>query len=100
MRKSITQPIYKNRSEPLRDVPDHPLRSRDHSNFLLRSKTAGIDRAGDLIDVVANGGQQAEAAGLKKEPFVRTLIMGVNLRPRPPDEYARLLTQVSILRSV
>ena len=30
--------------------------------------------------------QQAKAAGLKKEPFIRTLIMGVNLRPRPPDE--------------
>ena len=37
--------------------------------------------------------QQAEAAGLKKEPFVRTLIMGVNLRPRPPDEYAEIRRQ-------
>lgn len=39
--------------------------------------------------------QQAEAAGLKKEPFVRTLIMGVNLRPRPPDELPELLRQLS-----
>ena len=29
--------------------------------------------------------QQAEVTGLKKEPLVRQLIMGVNLRPRPPD---------------
>ncbi len=27
--------------------------------------------------------QQAEVTGLKKEPLVRQLIMGVNLRPRP-----------------
>ena len=28
--------------------------------------------------------EQAEATGLKMEPLVRQLIMGVNLRPRPP----------------
>ena len=28
--------------------------------------------------------RQAEVTGLKKEPLVRQLIMGVNLRPRPP----------------
>ena len=39
--------------------------------------------------------QQAEAAGLKKGPFVRTLIMGVNLRPRPPDEYAEIRRQLA-----
>lgn len=39
--------------------------------------------------------QQAKAAGLKKEPFIRTLIMGVNLRPRPPDELPELLRQLS-----
>ena len=33
--------------------------------------------------------QQAEATGLKMEPLLRQLIMGVNLRPRPPDSYAR-----------
>ena len=41
--------------------------------------------------------QQAEAAGLKKEPFVRTLIMGVNLRPRPPDEYAEIRRQLAAI---
>ena len=37
--------------------------------------------------------QQAEVTGLKKEPLVRQLIMGVNLRPRPPDAYADLLRE-------
>ena len=41
--------------------------------------------------------QQAEAAGLKKEPFVRTLIMGVNLYPRPPDEYAEIRRQLAAI---
>ena len=39
--------------------------------------------------------QQAKAAGLKKEPFIRTLIMGVNLRPRPPEEYAEIRRQLA-----
>ena len=41
--------------------------------------------------------QQAKAAGLKKEPFIRTLIMGVNLRPRPPDEYAEIRRQLAAI---
>lgn len=41
--------------------------------------------------------QQAKAAGLKKEPFIRALIMGVNLRPRPPDEYAEIRRQLAAI---
>ena len=41
--------------------------------------------------------QQAEVTGLKKEPLVRQLIMGVNLRPRPPDAYAELLRALSAI---
>jgi len=44
-------------SEPLCDGPNHLLRSRDRGNFFFRSKAAGIDRAGDLIDIVADGGK-------------------------------------------
>lgn len=33
--------------------------------------------------------------GLKMEPVIRRLIMGVELRPRPPDELAELLRQLS-----
>lgn len=33
--------------------------------------------------------RQAEVTGLKKEPLVRQLIMGVNLRPRPPRRLCR-----------
>lgn len=39
----------------------------------------------------------AETAGLKVEPTIRKLIMGVQLRPRPPDEYAALLRELSAI---
>ena len=38
--------------------------------------------------------KQAEISGCLMEPLVRTLIMGVNLRPRPPDEYAEIRRQL------
>ena len=41
--------------------------------------------------------QLSEATGLKMEPVLRGLIMGVNLRPRPPDEYAALLRELSAI---
>lgn len=31
------------------------------------------------------------------EPFIRALIMGVNLRPRPPDEYAEIRRQLAAI---
>ena len=36
-------------------------------------------------------------AGLKKEPYVRKLIMGNEIRPRPPDEYAKILKELSAI---
>ena len=41
--------------------------------------------------------KQAELAGLGIDPFVRNLIQGVNLRPRPPDQYAPLLRELSAI---
>ena len=41
--------------------------------------------------------QQAEATGLKMEPLLRHLILGVQLRPRPPDTYAALLRELSAI---
>lgn len=38
---------------------------------------------------------QAEKAGMGIDPFIRTLVSGVNLLPRPPDTYAALLRQLS-----
>ena len=39
----------------------------------------------------------ADAAGLKLEPMPRQLILGVELRPRPPDEYTALLRELSAI---
>ena len=39
--------------------------------------------------------KQAEISGYPMEPFIRALIMGVNLRSRPPDELSELLRQLS-----
>ena len=38
---------------------------------------------------------QAELAGLKIEPFVRNVILGVQMQPRPKAEWAELLRQTS-----
>ena len=41
--------------------------------------------------------RQAELAGMGIDPFIRTLIAGVQLRPRPPDTYAALLRELSAI---
>jgi hypothetical protein len=41
--------------------------------------------------------QQTAASGLKMEPMLRQLILGVDLRPRPPDTYAALLRELSAI---
>lgn len=41
--------------------------------------------------------EQATITGLKMEPLLRQLIMGANLRPRPPDTYAALLRELSAI---
>lgn len=41
--------------------------------------------------------KQAAAAGLGIDPFLRSLILGVKLRPRPPDTYAALLRELSAI---
>ena len=38
---------------------------------------------------------QAELAGMKIEPFVRNVILGVQMQPRPKEEWAELLRQTS-----
>lgn len=39
----------------------------------------------------------AELTGLKVEPMIRQMIMGVSLKPRPPDQYADLLRELSAI---
>lgn len=41
--------------------------------------------------------EQMAHTGLKTTPFLRQLIMGVNLRPRPPDTYPALLRELSAI---
>lgn len=39
----------------------------------------------------------SDTTGLKMEPTLRKLVMGVQLRPRPPDTYAALLRELSAI---
>ncbi len=39
----------------------------------------------------------SNTTGLKMEPVLRELLMGVELRPRPPDTYAALLRELSAI---
>lgn len=41
--------------------------------------------------------QQSKISGLGIDPFIRHLIMGVQLHPRPPDTYAALLRELSAI---
>jgi hypothetical protein len=40
---------------------------------------------------------QAQFAGMGTDPFIRNLVAGVQLRPRPPDEYAALLRELAAI---
>lgn len=39
----------------------------------------------------------SDTTGLKMEPVLRKLVMGIQLRPRPPDTYATLLRELSAI---
>lgn len=39
----------------------------------------------------------ATACALKMEPYIRKLIMGKEVRPRPPDEYVKLLREINAI---
>jgi hypothetical protein len=41
--------------------------------------------------------RQANHAGIKVDPFIRSLIMGIDIRPRPPAEYGALLRELSAI---
>lgn len=41
--------------------------------------------------------EQAGLAGLKIEPFLRNLISGVKMKPRPKEEWAELIRQLSAI---
>ncbi len=40
---------------------------------------------------------QAQFAGLGIDPFIRSLVAGIQLRPRPPGEYAALLRELAAI---
>ena len=40
---------------------------------------------------------QARLAGMGVDPFIRNLVAGIQLRPRPPNEYAALLRELSAI---
>lgn len=41
--------------------------------------------------------KQAETAGMKVDPFIRLLVSGVQLRPRPPDTLPALLRELQAI---
>ena len=39
--------------------------------------------------------KQADNAGLKMEPYIRRLIAGKEIKPRPPEEYYKILRELN-----
>ena len=48
-------------------------------------------------DEYAHVKQLSKSSGLKMEPAICALVMGVNLYPRPPDEYAEIRRQLAAI---
>ena len=48
-------------------------------------------------DEYAHVKQLSKSSGLKMEPAIRALVMGVNQYPRPPDEYAEIRRQLAAI---
>lgn len=40
---------------------------------------------------------QASAAGMGIDPFIRSLVSGVDLRPKPPETYVALLRELNAI---
>ena len=41
--------------------------------------------------------RKANAAGLGLDPFIRKLVAGTEIKPKPPEEYAKLLRELSAI---
>ena len=41
--------------------------------------------------------KEAQKCGLKMEPFIRKLIMGVEVKARPPNEYVQLIREINAI---
>ena len=41
--------------------------------------------------------KKAKASSMKMEPFIRKLIMGVEIKARPPNEYVQLIRKVNAI---
>ena len=41
--------------------------------------------------------KKAKLSSMKMEPFIRKLIMGVEIKARPPDEYVQLIREVNAI---
>ena len=48
-------------------------------------------------DELAHLKRQCESSGLTAYAYLRKLLLGEDVRPRPPDEYASLLRELSAL---
>ena len=82
-------------SQPLRDVPDRFLRRRDRCDVLTAGKAAGVDRAGDLIDVIADGGKLAAYFSVLDEMILQgkeTFFFRERSRRPPLDAFNAMLS--------
>ena len=41
--------------------------------------------------------EQSQITGQKFEPIIRSLIMGLDIKPKPPDELAKILRELSAI---
>lgn len=41
--------------------------------------------------------KESQKVNMKMEPYIRKLIMGIEVRPRPPDDFYKLLREINAI---
>ena len=83
------------------NTPTHEMRLTVRRIFHINGKDDAMRRRNIHVNYWMNEAEykhlkeQAQIAGMGTDPFLRNLVAGVQLRPRPPDQYAKLLRQLS-----
>ena len=79
------------------------LRGKPPNTPMLREEEAKIRRRNKRVEIHLTEeehthlNEQVALSGFTTEQFIRNLIDGVEIRPRPPDELPELLAQLSAI---
>ena len=83
-------------------IPPNP-HNKSHRETQIRGKEDAMRKRNRHVSIWMNEQEyqhlkkQAEIAGLGIDPFIRNLVKGVQIHPRPPETYAALMRELSAI---